>query len=158
MATTPCPGLQHETGDGKPSGYVANGEATKVIYQPEQFGDTPAPKPGLDLGFGRFRLHAPINKPEYYDEMCVFLGASYFRAMAEKGEQYGLSACGFAINIGQPKGEEILNSEGRVVGLAGPLSPCAGAAGIWSAAHGIKCNRRFTAARPASLRSRSKLR
>ena len=96
MATTPCPGLQHETGDGKPSGYVANGEATKVIYQPEQFGDTPAPKPGLDLGFGRFRLHAPINKPEYYDEMCVFLGASYFRAMAEKGEQYGLSACGLA--------------------------------------------------------------
>ena len=155
MATTPCPGLQHETGDGKPSRYVANGEATKVIYQPEQFGDTPAPKPGLDLGFGRFRLHAPINKPEYYDEMCVFLGASYFRAMAEKGEQYGLSACGLAAS---PRVGSFSILRDRVVGLAGPLSPCAGAAGIWSAAHGIKCNRRFTAARPASLRSRSKLR
>ena len=54
-----------------------------MIYQPTW--DTPPPKPGLDLGFGRFRLHAPINKPEYYDEICVFLGASYFRAVAKKG-------------------------------------------------------------------------
>lgn len=86
---------------------VANGLATKVVYQPEQFsfGDTPPPKPGVDLGFGGFRLHAPINKPDYYDEVCVFLGASYFRAVA-KGEQYGLSARGLSINTGQTKGEE----------------------------------------------------
>lgn len=86
---------------------VANGQAARVAYQPEHFsfGDTPPPKPGVDLGFGGFRLHAPINTPDYYDEVCVFLGASYFRAVA-KGEQYGLSARGLSINTGQAKGEE----------------------------------------------------
>jgi glucans biosynthesis protein len=86
---------------------VANGQATKVAYQPEafSFGDNAPPKPGLDLGFAGFRLHTPINRPDYYDEVCVFLGASYFRAVA-KGELYGLSARGLSINTGQAKGEE----------------------------------------------------
>jgi glucans biosynthesis protein len=86
---------------------VANGVASRIAYQPENFsfGDTPPPQPGDDLGFAGFRLHAPINKPDYYDEVCVFLGASYFRAVA-KGELYGLSARGLAINTGEAKGEE----------------------------------------------------
>jgi glucans biosynthesis protein len=86
---------------------VANGQSAKIAYQPEQFsfGQTPPPNPDADLGFAGFRLHAPINKPDYYDEVCVFLGASYFRAVA-KGEQYGLSARGLSINTGEPKGEE----------------------------------------------------
>jgi glucans biosynthesis protein len=86
---------------------VAGGQANRIAYQPESFsfGDTPAPKPGLDLGFAGFRLHAPINKPDYNDEVCVFLGASYFRAVA-KGELYGLSARGLSINTGEAKGEE----------------------------------------------------
>jgi len=86
---------------------IAGGQATKIAYQPEHFsfGDTPPPKPGLDLGFAGFRLHAPINKPDYYDEVCVFIGASYFRAVA-KGELYGLSARGLSINTGETKGEE----------------------------------------------------
>jgi glucans biosynthesis protein len=86
---------------------VAGGQATRIAYQPENFsfGDTPPPKPGIDLGFAGFRLHAPINKPDYYDEVCVFLGASYFRAVA-KGELYGLSARGLSINTGETKGEE----------------------------------------------------
>src|SRR3954471_2603209 len=69
---------------------VANGQATRIAYQPENFsfGDTPPPKPGTDLGFAGFRLHSPINRPDYLDEVCVFLGASYFRAVA-KGELYG---------------------------------------------------------------------
>ena len=46
-----------------------------------------------------------MNRPDYYDEVCVFLGASYFRAVA-KGEIYGLSARGLAINTGEAKGEE----------------------------------------------------
>ena len=61
--------------------------------------------PAVDLGFAGFRLHAPINKPDYYDEVCVFLGASYFRAVA-KGQLYGLSARGLSINTGEAKGEE----------------------------------------------------
>jgi glucans biosynthesis protein len=86
---------------------VANGQATRIIYRPEQFsfGSTPPPGPDTDLGFAGFRLHAPINRPDYYDEICVFLGASYFRAVA-KGELYGLSARGLAINTGEAKGEE----------------------------------------------------
>ena len=58
-----------------------------------------------DLGFAGFRLHAPINRPDYYDEMCVFLGASYFRAVA-KNEGYGLSSRGLSIKTGDPAGEE----------------------------------------------------
>jgi periplasmic glucans biosynthesis protein len=86
---------------------VANGQATRIAYQPElfSFGKTPPPNADADLGFAGFRLHAPINKPDYYDEVCVFLGASYFRAVA-KGEQYGLSARGLSINTGETKGEE----------------------------------------------------
>jgi glucans biosynthesis protein len=86
---------------------VANGEATKIAYQPEyfSFGEVPPPSPDADLGFAGFRLHAPINRADYYDEVCVFLGASYFRAVA-KGELYGLSARGLSINTGEAKGEE----------------------------------------------------
>jgi glucans biosynthesis protein len=86
---------------------VSGGQANKIAYQPDyfSFGDNIPPKPGADLGFAGFRLHAPINKPDYYDEVCVFLGASYFRAVA-KGELYGLSARGLSINTGEAKGEE----------------------------------------------------
>uniref|UniRef100_UPI0025E5951A glucan biosynthesis protein G n=1 Tax=Tardiphaga sp. TaxID=1926292 RepID=UPI0025E5951A len=86
---------------------VASGQAIQVPYQPENFsfGTTPPPPAGTDLGFGGFRLHAPINKPDYYDEVCVFLGASYFRAVA-KGQVYGLSARGLSINTGDAAGEE----------------------------------------------------
>jgi periplasmic glucans biosynthesis protein len=86
---------------------VANGQATRITYRPDYFffGSTPPPSPEVDLGFAGFRLHAPINRPDYYDEVCVFLGASYFRAVA-KGEIYGLSARGLAINTGEAKGEE----------------------------------------------------
>jgi periplasmic glucans biosynthesis protein len=86
---------------------VANGQASRIAYQPDSFsfGDTPPPKPGADLGFAGFRIHTPINGPDYYDEVCVFLGASYFRAVA-KGELYGLSARGLSIDTGETKGEE----------------------------------------------------
>jgi periplasmic glucans biosynthesis protein len=86
---------------------VANGQATKIDYRPEDFsfGGNSPPKPDADLGFAGFRIHAPMNRPDYYDEVCVFLGASYFRAIA-KGEIYGLSARGLAINTGETRGEE----------------------------------------------------
>jgi len=86
---------------------VANGQATRIAYRSDyfSFGSTPPPSPEVDLGFAGFRIHAPINRPDYYDEVCVFLGASYFRAVA-KGEIYGLSARGLAINTGEAKGEE----------------------------------------------------
>jgi periplasmic glucans biosynthesis protein len=86
---------------------VANGQAKIIPYRPDafSFGSNQPPPPDTDLGFAGFRIHAPINRPDYYDEVCVFLGASYFRAVA-KGEIYGLSARGLAINTGEAKGEE----------------------------------------------------
>src|SRR5947208_3289903 len=86
---------------------VANGQATKIPYRPDvfSFGSNQPPAADVDLGFAGFRIHSPINRPDYYDEVCVFLGASYFRAVA-KGEIYGLSARGLAINAGEAKGEE----------------------------------------------------
>jgi glucans biosynthesis protein len=58
-----------------------------------------------DLGFAGFRVHYRLNRPEYFDELTVFLGASYFRALG-KGQLYGLSARGLAIDTALPQGEE----------------------------------------------------
>ena len=58
-----------------------------------------------NLGFAGFRLHYPINTPTYRDEVIVFLGASYFRAVAKK-QTYGLSARGLAIDTALASGEE----------------------------------------------------
>lgn len=87
---------------------VANGQATPVAYNPDWFdfvAPLQAPQPDPQFGFGGFRVHAPINRADYHDEVCVFLGASYFRAVA-KGQRYGLSARGLALNTGEPSGEE----------------------------------------------------
>lgn len=86
---------------------VVDGRAEPIGYSPSlfDFGKVPPPPPDADLGFAGFRLHAPINRPDYFDEVCVFLGASYFRAVA-KNQIYGLSARGLSINTADPKGEE----------------------------------------------------
>jgi glucans biosynthesis protein len=58
-----------------------------------------------DLGFAGFRVHYALNSPAYKDELVVFLGASYFRALGA-GQHYGLSARGLAIDTVGGKGEE----------------------------------------------------
>ena len=55
--------------------------------------------------FAGFRLHYPLNRPDYKDEFVVFQGASYFKAVS-KGQIYGLSARGLAIDVAEPAGEE----------------------------------------------------
>ena len=57
------------------------------------------------LGYAGFRIHSPLNTSAYYDELVTFLGASYFRGLA-KGQKYGLSARGLAINTAEMIGEE----------------------------------------------------
>jgi glucans biosynthesis protein len=57
------------------------------------------------LGFAGFRLHFPVNTPKYKDEIIAFLGASYFRAIG-KGQRYGLSARGLAVDTALASGEE----------------------------------------------------
>ena len=56
-------------------------------------------------GVAGFRLHAPLNRADVFDELVAFLGASYFRALG-RGTSYGLSARGLAINTGLPTAEE----------------------------------------------------
>jgi len=58
-----------------------------------------------DLDFNGFRVHFPLNKSSYKDEVLVFQGASYFRALG-KGQSYGLSARGLAVDTAGPAGEE----------------------------------------------------
>ena len=48
---------------------------------------------------------AAINRPDYYDEVVVFQGASYFRSLG-KGQIYGISARGLALKTAEPEGEE----------------------------------------------------
>jgi glucans biosynthesis protein len=86
---------------------VVQGRAEPVRYSPDlfNFSKLTPPAPDADLDFAGFRLHAPINRPDYYDEVGAFVGASYFRAVA-KGLLYGLSARGLAIRTADSKGEE----------------------------------------------------
>ena len=57
------------------------------------------------LDFAGFRIHFNLNRDDYKDEVAVFLGASYFRAVA-RDVQYGLSARGLAIDTALQSGEE----------------------------------------------------
>lgn len=80
---------------------VRDGRAAPIAYSTADFDFKHGAPTGLpaDLGFAGFRIHAPLNRPDYYDEVGVFLGASYFRGVA-KGMLYGLSARGLAIGAG----------------------------------------------------------
>lgn len=57
------------------------------------------------VAFAGFRVHYPLNRPDYLDELIVFQGASYFRALGE-GLRYGLSARGVAVNVSTKATEE----------------------------------------------------
>jgi periplasmic glucans biosynthesis protein len=84
---------------------VVNGRATEIRYTPDLFTFDKVTPPSGDIGFAGFRLHYPLNRSNYYDEICAFLGASYFRVVA-RGQGYGLSARGLAIKTADPTGEE----------------------------------------------------
>jgi glucans biosynthesis protein len=87
---------------------VENGRVLPAKIDEEAF-DVPSPEIGTVLAalgkFAGFRLHYPINRPDYKDEFIVFQGASYFRAVS-RGQSYGLSARGLAIDVAEPAGEE----------------------------------------------------
>lgn len=56
-------------------------------------------------GVAGFRINYPLNRPDLHDELVAFVGASYFRAVG-RGNFYGLSARGLAINTGLSGEEE----------------------------------------------------
>ena len=94
---------------------IVGGEVRRVAFDRQDFNygknklaSKPDDKAWGDLGFAGFRAHYALNNPAYKDELVVFLGASYFRALG-KGQHYGLSARGLAIDtVGAEtgKGEE----------------------------------------------------
>jgi glucans biosynthesis protein len=87
---------------------VSEDGVREIRYRPDafDFGSNridPAKLKGL--GYAGFRLHYPINSPKAKDEVLVFLGASFFRALG-RDQVYGLSARGLAINTAELSGEE----------------------------------------------------
>lgn len=89
---------------------VVNGQQVRpVLFSKEVFrySDNLVPDLPVDdtLGYAGFRVRTTINDPVRKDEFVVFQGASYFRAVG-KGQYYGLSARGLAIDTAEPSGEE----------------------------------------------------
>ncbi|KAJ56221.1 glucan biosynthesis protein G [Actibacterium mucosum KCTC 23349] len=73
-----------------------------VFDKTDQVPDLPVP---TDLGYSGLRLRAELETPGIFTEYMVMQGASYFRAIG-KGQNYGLSARGIAIDTAEPSGEE----------------------------------------------------
>ena len=84
------------------------GGVQAVPFSPQQFNygkNKFTEKIPESLGFAGFRLTFPFHKRTEFNHVMVFAGASYFRAVA-KGQVFGLSARGLAIDTGLPSGEE----------------------------------------------------
>ncbi|MFN3919436.1 MAG: glucan biosynthesis protein [Methylohalobius sp.] len=86
---------------------VEGGRPRRLDYVSDwfDFGKNPLGPFDSDLGFAGFRLHYPLMRNGYHDEIAVFQGASYFRAVG-LGQAYGLSARGLAIDTGLARAEE----------------------------------------------------
>jgi len=85
-----------------------DGQVTPLPYRSSDYhfgANTVDPNSWGDVGHTGFRLHHRLNSPDVMDELVVFLGASYFRALGA-GQQYGLSARGLAIDTVGGSGEE----------------------------------------------------
>jgi len=80
----------------------------ELPYEPERFdfGNLGFDKEATRrLGYAGFRVLYPINQQGKYDEIMSLLGASYFRVVG-KGQVYGLSGRGLAIDTAPPGAEE----------------------------------------------------
>ncbi len=93
---------------------LKGGRVDEINFDPAMFSyeDSAAPLKDLvagidpaEMGFAGFRLHFPINTPDYKDEIVSFLGASYFRLVG-RGQVYGVSARGLAVDTATQGGEE----------------------------------------------------
>lgn len=89
---------------------LANGAARPIPYDRNlfEFGQIAAPalpEGETAPGFAGFRLHYPLNSPDVFDELIVFLGGSYFRALG-RNSLFGLSSRGLAVNTATANGEE----------------------------------------------------
>ena len=86
---------------------ITSAGTQRIPYDPAKFNfgkNTLSPKSWGDLGYGGVRFFSHLNSPTYKDELIVFSGASYFRALGS-GQLYGLSARGLAVDTAGPKEE-----------------------------------------------------
>ncbi len=86
---------------------VTNATAYGIPYSPElfDFGETSLTRLPAETGYAGLRLRYPLNKPDVFDEMLSFLGASNFRPLG-RGQRYGLHSRGVAIDTALTSGEE----------------------------------------------------
>jgi glucans biosynthesis protein len=87
---------------------VVGHRVREVQFSPDQFDygkNKIDPTKLRNLGYAGFRVHYAVNTPKYKDEVLVFLGASYFRALG-KDQRYGLSARALAVDTALLSGEE----------------------------------------------------
>lgn len=87
---------------------VENGQSFALVVDAESF-EVPDEKLAAllaDAGkFAGFRLHYPLQENEPPRDFLVYQGASYFRGHS-RGQLYGLTARGLAIDVAEPQGEE----------------------------------------------------
>lgn len=87
---------------------IEGAKAKPLTFSPSQFDygrNDFASRVPQSLGYAGLRVHAPFKTPKYYDEVIVFLGATYFRAVG-RDQVFGLSARGIAIDTALSSGEE----------------------------------------------------
>ncbi|SUI74031.1 Glucans biosynthesis protein G precursor [Serratia marcescens] len=87
---------------------VTSTSVKQIKYSPDYFNFGSVkhdPESVKNLGFAGFKVLYPINSADKNDEIMSLLGASYFRVVG-KGQVYGLSARGLAIDTALPSGEE----------------------------------------------------
>lgn len=86
---------------------VEKGQSRPITFGLRAF-DTTDQFPALaedGTGFAGFRLLGEVEVEDRFQEYAVFQGASYFRAIG-RGQAYGLSARGLALNTAGDGGEE----------------------------------------------------
>lgn len=89
---------------------VQDGMATEMLFSTDDFEylnelAERVPEHAELPGVAGFRLNHPLNRPDKWDELVAFVGASYFRALG-RNSAYGLSARGLALNTATSQGEE----------------------------------------------------
>ena len=91
-----------------------DGRVRALPYEPSAWktGKLSGGSPLAAPGHAGFRVHHALNDAAYKDELIVFLGASYFRAVG-RGQLYGLSARALALDtVGGRGGEEFPTFKG----------------------------------------------
>ncbi|WP_053228460.1 glucan biosynthesis protein [Spirochaeta cellobiosiphila] len=85
--------------------YIVDNDLTTVPNRGDWFLNRRTSQPFVTKGISGFKILYPLNQLDKWDEVIVFQGASYFRALPQYA-QYGLSARAVAIPPQQGRKEE----------------------------------------------------